>query len=140
MESSVYETEQTERPSRYIICTPLNFQGKIMKINKLVTSFFVVCALLTGVAGCSSTEKSKESSSSGAYVDESTITAKIKSKFAADPDLSALDIKVDTDKNGVVVLTGTANTQAEADKAHAVAHSVEGVKKVINHIKVKKNY
>lgn len=106
-----------------------------MKINKLVTSFFVVFALLTGAAGCSSTEKSKTQ-----HANESAITSKIQSKFAADPDLSGLDLKVETDKNGVVVLRGTANTQAEADKAHATAHSVEGVKKVINHIKVKKDY
>ena len=51
-----------------------------------------------------------------------------------------MHIKVDTDKNGVVVLSGTAKSEAERDKAHKIAHSVEGVTKVINHIKIKKDY
>ena len=117
-----------------------SFPRKIMKTNKLVTSFFVVGALLIAVGGCTSTDTGKKRSDTGEYIADSEITTKIKAKLAADPDVSALDIKVETDKNGVVVLTGTAKSQAEANKAHAIAHSVEGVTKVINHIKIKKDY
>jgi hypothetical protein len=44
-----------------------------------------------------------------------------------DPVVSALHIKVDTDDKGVVQLSGNAKSQAEADKAVAIAKKVEGV-------------
>lgn len=119
-----------------------------MKISKSLSRFAVI--LVAGVlaagpiSGCASkkTERPAESSSErpygvGEYVSDSVITSKIKSKLATADDVSAVHIKVDTDKNGVVVLSGTAKSKAEADKAHAIAHSVEGVTKVINQIKIK---
>ena len=110
-----------------------------MKTTKLVASLFVISTLLTPVVGYS-TDKDGDRSSVGEYVEDSVITTKIKGKLAAEKDVSAMHIKVDTDKNGVVVLSGTAKSQAERDKAHKIAHSVEGVTKVINHIKIKKDY
>ena len=118
-----------------------------MKISKSLSRFAVI--LVAGVlaagpiSGCASkTERRAESSSErpygvGEYVSDSVITSKIKSKLAAADDVSATHIKVDTDKNGVVVLSGTAKSKAEADKAHSIAHSVEGVTKVINNIRIK---
>ena len=119
-----------------------------MKISKSLSRFAVI--LVAGVlaagpiSGCASkkTERPAESSSErpygvGEYVSDSVITSKIKSNLATADDVSAVHIKVDTDKNGVVVLSGTAKSKAEADKAHAIAHSVEGVTKVINQIKIK---
>jgi hyperosmotically inducible periplasmic protein len=117
-----------------------------MKTNKLVLSFLVVGALLGSAAGCSSTDSGRHRSEAGnrseagEYVKDSVITSKIKAKLAAEKDVSAMNITVDTDNNGVVVLGGTASSQAEKDKAHSIAHSVEGVTKVINHIKIKKDY
>jgi len=110
-----------------------------MKTTELVVSLFVISALLTPVAGYS-TDKDGDRTSVGEYVEDSVITTKIKGKLAAEKDVSAMHIKVDTDKNGVVVLSGTAKSEAERDKAHKIAHSVEGVTKVINHIKIKKDY
>ncbi|WON73775.1 BON domain-containing protein [Nitrosospira sp. Is2] len=122
-----------------------------MKISKSLPQFAVVlmAAVLAGpISGCAtkserSTDRSSERSSErpsgvGEYVSDSVITTKIKSKLATADDVSAVHIKVDTDKNGVVVLSGTAKSKAEADKAHAIAHSVEGVTKVINNIRIKK--
>ena len=40
-------------------------------------------------------------------------------------------ISVDTDKDGVVWMTGTANGQAEVDKAVAIARDTRGVKSVL---------
>jgi hyperosmotically inducible protein len=111
-----------------------------MKTNKLVASFLMTGALLVGVAGCSSTESHRHRTEVGEYVSDSVITSKIKAKLAAEKDVSAMNITVDTDKNGVVVLGGTARSNAEAEKAHSIAHGVEGVTKVINHIKIKKEY
>ena len=69
-------------------------------------------------------------------VQDSVITAKIKAEFMKDPQVSALAIKVDTDDKGIVQLTGTAKSKAEADKAVKIAQATEGVKQVKNDIKV----
>jgi len=76
------------------------------------------------------TEKVKES------VGDAVITTKIKAEFAKDKDVSALNIKVDTDDKGVVTLSGNAKSQAEADKAVTLARKVQGVKSVRSDIKV----
>lgn len=109
-----------------------------MKTIKTIASLFVIGTLLTPVLGYS-TDKDKSHSSVGEYVEDSVITSKIKAKLATEKNVSAMHIKVDTDKNGVVVLSGTAESQAEKDKAHKIAHSVDGVTKVIDHIKIKKD-
>jgi len=56
-------------------------------------------------------------------------TAAIKVKLAADPELSALSISVDTTA-GLVTLAGTVKSPELVDKAVAVAKSVEGVREV----------
>ena len=67
---------------------------------------------------------------------DTVITTKVKAGLVAEPDLSSLDISVDTNK-GVVTLSGTVATKAEADRALKLAKNVEGVTSVKNSIKVK---
>ena len=74
----------------------------------------------------------------GKKTDDATTTSAIKMKFAADKTVDALDINVDT-KDGNVTLTGTVNSKAEADKAVALARTVEGVKRVTPRLTVKKS-
>jgi hyperosmotically inducible protein len=76
------------------------------------------------------TEKAKEAMS------DSVITTKIKADFAKEKGVSAMHIKVDTDNNGVVTLTGTAKSQQEADRAAQIARDVKGVTSVKNLITV----
>jgi hyperosmotically inducible periplasmic protein len=109
-----------------------------MKPIKLLASVFIIGTLLTPVASFAADHGSD--SSVGEFVKDSAITGKIKTKLAAEKDVSAMNISVGTDQNGVVVLSGTAGSQAEIDKAHSIAHSVEGVTKVKNHIKIKKDH
>ena len=71
----------------------------------------------------------------GAAVSDAAITTKVKAKFAADKQVSATNIHVDTD-NGVVKLTGTAKSQDEAMKAADIAKATEGVASVDNAIQV----
>ena len=61
---------------------------------------------------------------------------KTKAAMAKDKQVSALNIRVDTDDRGAVTLSGKAKNQAEADKAVALARSVEGVVSVQNNIQV----
>ena len=62
-------------------------------------------------------------------VDDTWITTKVKSSLLADTAVAGTKIDVDT-VNGVVYLTGTASTQAQADQAKKVAAGIQGVTKV----------
>ncbi|BAV34140.1 transporter [Sulfuricaulis limicola] len=96
-------------------------------------SWIWVAVLLIGLAGCAGTQTRD---STGEYIDDAAITTKVKSALIADKQVSAFPISVETVK-GVVHLTGTADTRAEADKATTIARGVAGVKSVVNKIQVK---
>lgn len=63
------------------------------------------------------------------------ITTKVKSKFLGDTGVPGLKIDVDT-KDGIVTLTGTVETAAEKQRAVELAKATEGVKSVVDQIKV----
>jgi hypothetical protein len=65
----------------------------------------------------------------GDVIDDGLITAKVKSSFAADPQVSALAINVDT-ADGVVSLTGVVSSEGERQRAVQLAQGIEGVKRV----------
>jgi len=101
--------------------------------NKLTASILVTGLLLLPVAGYSAdTEKSTATE----YVKDSVITTKIKAELAAEKMWSLVKINVDTDKHGVVVLTGSAASQSAVDKAVSIAKGVKGVTSVKNEINV----
>ena len=58
-----------------------------------------------------------------------SITASVKSKLLADPDVAGLRIDVDT-RDGVVTLTGTVSTPLEKDEALRITRETDGVKSV----------
>lgn len=62
-------------------------------------------------------------------VTDTWITTKVKADLLATDNVAGTDVKVET-KNGIVTLTGAVATQAEHDKAVAVAKGIEGVKSV----------
>jgi hyperosmotically inducible protein len=105
---------------------------------KLATTCFVIGSMLAPVAAYAA-DSDTDRSNPEHFVKDSVITSKIKTKLAAEHLGSAKHIKVDTDRNGVVWMTGTANSQAEVDKAVAIARDTEGVKSVNSHIKVRKD-
>jgi hyperosmotically inducible periplasmic protein len=72
----------------------------------------------------------------GNAVSDSTITAEVKSALAADPQLSALRIEVDTN-NGVVTLTGPAPNEQAKSRATQIAAGPKGVMRVENRLEVK---
>lgn len=82
------------------------------------------------LSACASTATTQ---SPGAYVDDATITTKIKSDFVLDKTVDATDIKVETYK-GTVQLSGFAKSQAEINKAVQIARNVSGVQSVKNDI------
>jgi len=78
--------------------------------HNLIPFMILIANLLLGCAGTSTQE------STGEYLDDSAITAKVKSAFVADKQVSALDIQVSTFK-GVVQLSGFAGSRQEIDRA-----------------------
>ena len=74
-----------------------------------------------------------------AFVKDSAVTTAIKAKLAAEHMTSLARVHVDTDKNGVVWLTGSAGTQEAADKAASIARETEHVKSVHSNIKIQKD-
>jgi hyperosmotically inducible protein len=67
---------------------------------------------------------------------DTLITGKVKTLLLADTDVKGLKIDVDT-KNGIVSLSGTADTAGHSDKATTIAKGVDGVKSVDNKLTVK---
>ena len=66
---------------------------------------------------------------------DAAVTAKVKTKFLADTTISGLKIDVDT-KGNVVTLSGTVATAAEKRHAVEVARATDGVKSVVDRLKV----
>lgn len=105
-----------------------------IKIGIAVLAIAVVAAPIVSFA---SDDSDADRSHPGAFVKDSVITTKIKSKLAANHVTSLARIHVDTDANGYVWLRGTTKTQDTADLAVSIARDTEGVKDVHSNIIVK---
>lgn len=101
-------------------------------INKYVGAAVMAVTLLA-VVGCESTAKQE---GTGEYMDDSVITAKVKTAIFNDPMLKVAEINVETFK-GVVQLSGFVSSQAAANRAVDVARTVGGVKSVKNDMRIK---
>jgi hyperosmotically inducible periplasmic protein len=77
-----------------------------------------------------------DSETAGTYVKDSVITTKVKSKLAAKHMSTLTNVKVDTDANGSVWLSGKAPTQDAKDLAGMVTKDTDGVTSVHNNIVV----
>lgn len=75
------------------------------------------------------------SQSAGEYLDDSKITAAVKAKLLGDQGLSSLKIHVET-QDGIVILTGNAESRDKALLAETVAKAVDGVVDVRNIIDI----
>ena len=108
-----------------------------MKTKSCILSLLLTLSLAAGAgiasSGCSSTATRE---STGEYIDDSVITTKVKAALAADKNVSAMAVSVETFK-GTVQLSGFVNTAEEKAQAATVARGVRGVKEVQNNISVK---
>jgi hyperosmotically inducible protein len=68
-------------------------------------------------------------------LDDATLTAKVKAKLAADPEVTAYTIDVDT-VGGAVTLSGHVETAEESAEAEKLARDTEGVSSVENRLTV----
>ena len=105
-----------------------------MKRN--ITLFVLLAALaavpFTFTTGCAS---SKERESTGAYVDDKTITSNVKSALRSDPVVKGTPVNVNTIQ-GVVQLSGFVQNEAQKERAAQIAQQIKGVRAVSNDIVV----
>ena len=95
----------------------------------VIASMLAISGVMT-VAGCA---VHSGQSTVGNYVDDTTVTARVKTRFAEDQQVSAMRISVETLK-GVVQLSGFATSSAEKSRAGQLAREVPGVQEVRNNI------
>lgn len=109
--------------------------------SKIISALLVSSLMVIPAVGYSQSQNAPNAApkaSVGEKIDDAVITTKIKAEMAKDKEVSAMNIKVDTDK-GVVQLSGIAKSKAEAEKAVVIARSVKGVASVKNDIVVQTN-
>jgi osmotically-inducible protein OsmY len=104
-----------------------------MKLTHFFKHFLVVLALVTFIAGCAGTSTRE---STGEYIDDTTITTKVKAEIFNDPMLKVLQINVESYK-GIVQLSGFVDSKQAAERATQIAGSVDGVRGVKNSLVVK---
>ena len=125
-----------------------------LKISKTLLAVMLTSAVATGSAyaenatmdkaqsGLESAGQKVDSSMNkvGNFMDDSTITAKVKAALVDHDSIKSTDISVKTDQK-VVTLSGFVESQAQAEEAVKVAKGVEGVTSVSDklHVRDSKN-
>lgn len=98
------------------------------------TTFLVASLMLGGsLAACAPTATRE---STGAYVDDASITTKVKAAIFDDARLKTFEIHVVTDKD-VVQLSGFVDQSSMVARASEVAEGVAGVRAVRNDLVVR---
>jgi osmotically-inducible protein OsmY len=103
-----------------------------MRFAHTLKSLFASILMLALVA-CAPTAKRE---GAGEYIDDSLITTKVKAALAADPDVKATEVNVETFK-GTVQLSGFVSSRESIQKAIDLARGVSGVRAVKNDMVVK---
>lgn len=93
------------------------------------TYLFAALLAAAAIAGCASTQ------TAGRQIDDAEITASVKAKLAADPEVKAHEIDVDT-LDGEVRLSGIVDDAATRREAEKLARGTDGVRRVKNELKV----
>ena len=121
-----------------------------LKISKTLLAVMLTSAVATGSAyaenatmdkaqsGVESAGQKVDSSMNkvGIFMDDSTITAKVKAALVDHESIKSTDISVKTDQK-VVTLSGFVESQAQAEEAVKVAKGVEGVTSVSDKLHVR---
>lgn len=97
-------------------------------LKSLLASF-----LILALVACAPTAKRE---GTGEYIDDTLITTKVKAALAADPNVKATEVNVETFK-GMVQLSGFVSTKESIQKAIDIARGVSGVRGVKNDMTVK---
>jgi hyperosmotically inducible protein len=110
-----------------------------MKTTTNLRALALGMLIAVGAVGCATNQPAtysgnKQERSTTQEVSDATLSATIKTKFAADDLVKARDIKVDVYR-GVVTLNGTVHSRAERDKAISIARNTTGVTEVKDNLR-----
>lgn len=94
---------------------------------------FLMAALLAATVACDATSGRE---TAGEYIDDSTITAKVKTSLLNEPAMKSMQVDVTTFQN-VVQLSGFVDRNETKARAGQIARSTEGVKDVQNDLIVR---
>lgn len=100
------------------------------------TSIAFIAVLTTAFPLLQACAPTATNESTGEYLDDTAITAKIKTKLLGDPTISGFAISVETFR-GRVILAGFVNSQAQVDRAVAMSREVSGVREVQSALVIK---
>jgi len=115
---------------------PFHSHRKLLIMKSATQRFSILllaAAAFTGVVGCASTATQE---STGQYMDDTAITAKVKTAIFNDAALKSAEINVETFK-GVVQLSGFVGSAADIQRAVQLTQSVTGVRSVRNDMRLK---
>jgi osmotically-inducible protein OsmY len=96
-------------------------------------SVIVAASAFALLAGCAT---GSQQATAGQYIDDTTVTARVKTAIYQEPTLNSAEINVETFK-GRVQLSGFVNTRANVERAGAVAKGISGVTAVNNDLRLK---
>lgn len=103
-------------------------------MNALKTSLLATALCLgMGAAPVFADDSAKPERSAAQAIDDAAITASIKTRLLADERTKGFDVNVDT-HNGIVTLTGGADSQGAKQAAQQLAGEVEGVVLIKNEL------
>jgi osmotically-inducible protein OsmY len=100
---------------------------------KQLIRFLAVCALAATLAACAVTSGRE---TTGEYIDDATITTKVKAALFDEPSLKSMQVSVETFQD-VVQLSGFVDSSDSKNKAGEVASSIKGVRSVRNDLVVR---
>jgi hyperosmotically inducible periplasmic protein len=103
----------------------------------VITALVAAAAIMGPMMVVAAENYDADSSDGKTFVKDSVITTKVKAKLAADHITSLGRIHVDTDADGVVWLSGTAQSQDAIDAAIQLTRDTEHVRGVHSDIKVR---
>lgn len=107
-----------------------------MIARKTFIAVATALATLSSMATLPGCAVQRGQSSVGEYIDDATITTRVKARFVEARTVDASAISVET-LNGEVMLSGFAKSATEKADAGALAASIKGVKGVKNEIAVR---
>lgn len=103
--------------------------SKATTSRRLLTAF-VLAASVGACAAVSGRE------TAGEYIDDATITTRVKAAIFDEPSLKVLQVNVETFQD-VVQLSGFVDSSESKAKAGQVASNVQGVRSVKNHLVIR---
>lgn len=125
------------RVARFLLKTFDNdFRADMQKPRPITSRLLIVAALALppfALLGCKSTPPSAAPVAGQPATDDATLAARVKQALAADPQLRSLPVSVATYR-GVVQVAGYVESDAQIERALAVARSVPGVRSVSNEL------